>query len=308
MICKLFKGMFKTGVVTTAVLGAVAGGALLLAGPNRARAVVHQFHDKVVTSIDNAIDDPVALRGQLQELEREYPKRISAVRGDLAELNEQVRQLQREKSISERVVALADRDLVELEDMVEAARTAHAERGAGARLASITFDDKVYSFQRAANKLNRIRTTRMAHASRASDAEHDLAYLNQQAERFGEMLTQLEAERAQFQTQIFQLARQVDSIERNDRLIDLLEKRERTIERCSNFDVSSLDQLMGKLSQIRTRQEAELDVLASSRKQVSYEDMARIQLDEEKVIGSPGIDALPQDEEERTYELVPAND
>ena len=35
---------------------------------------------------DQCIDDPTAMRVKLQELEQEYPERIAAVRGDLAEL------------------------------------------------------------------------------------------------------------------------------------------------------------------------------------------------------------------------------
>ena len=91
-------------------------------------------------------------------------------------------------------------------------------------------------------------------------------------------LLQLEGERAQFQTQIQALSRQVDSIARNERLIGLLEKRNRTIEECSNYDVSTLDQLTGRLSEIRSRQEAELDMLSSHQGRTDYEDLARMEL------------------------------
>lgn len=300
MIFRFFKGMFKTSLVTTAVLVAVAGGAILIAGTDRTRAVMSHVHGQVTASIDRFIDDPVAMRVQLQALEREYPKRIAAVNADLSELNEQVRQLMREKSISERVVALADRDIEQLQRRVEEVRTASLENG-HARLAAVVFDDQIYSFRRAKSKVNNIRMTRAAHANRAADAEHDLTYLRQQAERFEDLLGQLQAERAQFQTQIFQLERQVDSIERNQRLIRLLEKRQRTLDACSSFEVTSLDQLTGKLSQIRMRQEAELEVLANSQRQVDYVEMARMQLREETLprASEPEVDS---------FELVPVGD
>ncbi len=301
MIFKFFKGMFKTSVIATAVLAAVAGGAILLAGADRTRAVVTQVHEHMTAKIDRFIDDPIAMRAQLQELEREYPKRIAAVHSDLSELKEQIRQLAREQAISERVVALTDRDLEVLEARVDEVRTANLKNG-HARLAAVVFDDQIYSLRRAKSKVHDIRLARAAHANRAADAEHDLTYLGQQEARFEELLSQLQAERAQFQTQIFQLERQVDSIERNQRLIRLLEKRQRTLDECSNFEVSSLDQLTGKLSQIRTRQEAELEVLASSQRQVDYVETALMQLQEE----TRAAQTLEQELE--TFELVPVRD
>ena len=88
----LFKTLLRVGVVTTAC----GGLALLIAGPDRASALVGQAHDTIIQHIDATIDDPVALRKQLRELEREYPERIAQVSGDLAELNEQISQLEQE--------------------------------------------------------------------------------------------------------------------------------------------------------------------------------------------------------------------
>jgi hypothetical protein len=271
------KGILRTGLIATVLIGTVAGGAALIAGPNRSHAVMDHFQETIQSSIDDALGDPVAMRSQLQELEREYPQRIAAVRGDLAELNEQMRQLEREQAISERVVALAERDLSHFEPALGQAATAVATSGGSQRLA-VAVDDKVYSYERAQSKANQIRQTRVAYSNRAADASHDLKYLEQQAGRLGDLLLQLEGERAQFQTQIQALSRQVDSIARNERLIGLLEKRNRTIEECSNYDVSTLDQLTGRLSEIRSRQEAELDMLSSHQGQTDYEDLARMEL------------------------------
>jgi len=43
----------------------------------------------------------------------------------------------------------------------------------------------------------------------------------------------------------------------------------------------SLDQITGRLHEIRARQEAELDTLASFQEQGDYEEMARLQIAEE---------------------------
>lgn len=277
---RLVKGMLRTSVIATVLVGVAAGGAVLIAGKARTRAVIDKVQTQVMHSIDAAIDDPTAARAQLRELEQKYPERISQVRGDLAELQEQIRQLKREQTVAERVVELTQRDLGELEPAVKAAASA---RAMGEVRPVVHLGEHTYTFERASSKMNQIRQTRMAYANRAADAAHDLAYLEGQGQRLEELLSQLETERAQFQAQIWQLSRQVDSIARNDRLIDMIEKRNKTIEECTRYDVSSLDQLTGRLAEIRSRQEAELDVLSNRQQQIDYEELARFEVDSSTV-------------------------
>lgn len=304
----MIRGILKTGAVLTLVGIAVAGGTYLIAGPARAQAVLGKVQTDLRDKIDRAIDDPTALRARLQQLEKEYPERIAQVRGDLAELEEQIRQLRREEAISSRVVELVEQDLALLEPQVHEAGAALARTGE-VRAALVSFDDQVYSLERAAAKLTQLRQTRVAHQSRAADASHDLTYLEQQATRLREMRDQLEAERAQFQIQLWQLERQVDSIARNQRLITLIEKRNRTLEECSRFDVVSLDQVTAKLAQLRQRQEAQLDVLSSAPRPGGYEEAARLELEAQRDLrsgadGSPASQPVPL--RSQTHDVITA--
>ena len=275
------KKTMKVGFCTVALLGLATLAAFAVAGQDRTRAVVHEIHGQVLESIDGHIDDPTALRSQLREMEQEYPKRIAQVRGDLAGLQSEIRGLEREQAISERVVALADQDLGRLEAQLAAqVRAGEAELVA---VTTVSLDGHVYSVERAQVRLHQIRSTRLAYANRAADAQHDLTYLQKQGVRLEDLLGKLEAERAEFRSQIMGLARQIDAIARNDRLIKLIEKRNRTIQECSRYEAVSLDQISGRLAQIRTRQEAELDILANAQAQTDYEDMARMQLATEEL-------------------------
>lgn len=279
-------GIFKTAfraMVVVGVAGAVlAGGTMLIAGKDRSAAILDQVRGELMDVIDDNIDDPVAMRSQLQRLEREYPKRIAQVRGDLAELRQQIRQVEHEKAISERVVALADEDLGEFEGKLAELRGVAGHAHTSSRLAShVRFDHEVYNVDRAVARVNQIRATRTAYGNRAADAGHELGYLRQQAQRFSEYLLRLETEHSEFQSQLWQLARQVDSIARNDRLIEQLDARNRTLEDCSRYKVASLDQLTQRLAEYRCRQEAELDVLTRSQRRVDYEDVARMQIETE---------------------------
>src|SRR5688572_10924556 len=69
----MFKKFVKAGLAAAAVAGLVGVGAALIAGPARSRAVLHQMQENIHGAIDQAIDDPTALRTQLEELEKEFP-------------------------------------------------------------------------------------------------------------------------------------------------------------------------------------------------------------------------------------------
>lgn len=275
-----FKKTLKVSVITAGLLGLTTVTAFAVVGKDRTKTVVHEFHTGVLDAIDARIDDPTAMRAQLREMEQEYPKRIAQVRGDLAELQHEIRELEREREISARVVSLVDDDLSRMQDAFAEQTTS----GEGlVQVRAVTLDDRVYSVDRARTRLTQMKHQRVMYANRAADAEHDLQYLQKQESRLEELLTKLEGERAEFQGQILGLARQIDAIARNDRLITLLEKRNRTIEECSRYEAVSLDQINGRLSHIKSRQEAELDVLANVEEEAAYEDLARMQIATEEL-------------------------
>jgi chromosome segregation ATPase len=273
----MIKSIFKVATGLIVLTGAGLGGALLIAGPQRTHAVIGQVHTDLLERIDANVEDPSALRGQLKALESEYPARISQVREDLSELHMQMRDLQRDQAVCERVVAMAQADLTTLEPVMTQASAMRANGGANS-VRVVAWDDKVYSYDRASNQLNQVRQTVTAYTNRAADAKHDLTYLGQQETRLADLLNTLETERAQFQSQITQLNRQVDAIARNERLISLMEDRNKTIDECSKYDAISLDNLTSRLSEVRNRQQAELDVLANTQQQLDYEDLARMQV------------------------------
>lgn len=285
----LAKTLIKTTLIGITVIGVTAGAALLTAGPNRVGAVIDQTVESVKHVIDERIDDPVALRSRLRELEAQYPERIASLRADHAELKSQILQLERERAISRRVVELADEDLAMLRPALgEASAQAASMSGVNDdRLTAVMVESRVWPVRRAQAKVRQVENTRNAHATRAADAEHSLVYLRQQSDRFEEAIGQLESEQAEFRVQLDQLNRQVDSIQRNERLIEMLAERKRTLEECESYDCASLDQVTGKLGLILDRQAAELDVLSSTADAFDYEDLARDELGRERDLAAP---------------------
>lgn len=274
----LCRTMIRTIIISAVVLGTTGAAIALVAGPERASMFAGALQDRVQSSIDAHIDDPTALRAQLRKLEAEYPERISDLTGDLAEVEHQMAQLERERSISERVVELAAADLEQVEQQLATARTD------GAALASYGGrDGRSYPLEKAMTRASQLRQTQAVYASRAQDAQRDLGYLELQASRMRDTLAQLESEHAQFEAQLWQIERQVDAIARNERLIEMMEERQRELDDHDRYQAASLDQLTGRLTELRTRQEAQLEHLSKAQNQISYEDLARMQLETERI-------------------------
>jgi chromosome segregation ATPase len=273
-------GIVRT-VVRIGVITALVGGvAVVAAGPDSVRAFLHQTRQNVKQCIDSHVSDPVALRAQLRDLEGQYPKRIAAVRGDLAEVSEQIAQLNRELEVSRRVVALADQHLQTMQGVL--AKAEQTKQGGGFQVVKVRFDDQSLSLDDAYAKANRVSQVRSAYSTKASDVERDLGYLGQQRDRLAKLLDKLEKERADFQSQLWTLDRQVDTIARNDRLIALLQDRQKTIDEQSRYEAVSLDQVTARFAEIRAKQEAKLEMFGQNSDMENYEDAARSQLDYEK--------------------------
>jgi phage shock protein A len=258
-----------------------AGSALAVMGPHRAHALIDTARTNFNATIDANIDDPIALRQQLRELESQYPGRIAEVRGDLAELTSQVGQLERERTISQRVVALAEADLHQMKSMLTKAET--AQSGNGFALVKVRFGEESLNVEQAYSKANQINQLRGAYASKAADIDTNLTVLQQQAARLGQILAQLETERADFQSQLWQLDRQVDAIARNDRMIEMLEKRQVAFDKYDGYgNVTSPDQVQGRIAKILAEQEARLNDLSLADDQNSYERKAKNELSQQE--------------------------
>jgi chromosome segregation ATPase len=272
----------KVAVISTVLLGMAGAGAYALMGRHRSEAVVNEIQDSLLESIDSHLDNPGLMRSQLRELEREYPERIAQVQSDLAEIRHEIKQLEREVAVSERVVELAGQDLERLGTQV-AAQVGSLPSEAGLQLVHVRLDGETYTPDGAQSQIERVRATRGAYASRAADARHDLGYLTKQAVRLDELLAKLQGEQTAFRAQVVGLNRQIDSIARNDRLLELLEKRNQTIEECGQYEAISLGQITTRLDQIKGRQEAQLDLFASEEHATDYEDVARQQIASEQL-------------------------
>ena len=278
-MCFLFKTLFRTAVIGAALTAAVAGGTAMIVGPDRVGAFADQVKGEITSTFDDNLDDPTVLRRNLRNIEKQYPDRIKTVRGDLYELRQEMTRLQREKGLSEKMVQLIDADLDELRPVL--AEITEAREEGHARLVSVVLNDDVMSYRRAKAKVTEIERLRAARLATAADAEHQLKYLVSQEDRFEELLGRLEEEQAELAAQIVQLENEIESVERNENLIKMLEERQQTLDEAEKFGVRSLEQFAGALERKRMQQEAELDRLFSGVETQSYEERAAASMDGE---------------------------
>ena len=212
------------------------------------RAVAHQAGTNISTIITNNVDDPVALREQLRSLEAQYPKKIATVRSDLTELQTQLAQFEHERAVAARVVALADNDLSSLQELIS---QGEAARGDSYRVVRVWHNNTKLNLEEAYAKAEKIRRLRDSYATRTGELDRDMGFLKQQEQHLGELLTTLETERTDFQSQLWQLDQQIDAVSRNERLLTMLEKRQKTIDSISPFQADSLDQVTSRIAKIR---------------------------------------------------------
>jgi chromosome segregation ATPase len=277
MFCGILKGVIRVGLIAALAGGAVA----VVAGPHRVGALVDQVRGKIQTSVDALIDDPIALRAQLRELEGQYPARIAEVRGDLDEVTRHLAQLENIREESLGVVELTSADIDSIQGLIQQGEQARAENGQ-ATIVRVKFNSSTLNMSEAYGKANRLTQIRDAYQTRATELDRDIGYVTQQKDRLGELLQQLETEQAEFRAQLWQLDRQVDTIARNERMIHILKKREARIDRQSRYTAGSLEQITGRLAQIRAEQEGKLEQFKQGSDIATYENAARFKINSKK--------------------------
>ncbi len=167
-------------IVRWGIIGGLAvGGITLLVGPQRVMACIDQLREEASTVVENLVDDPVALRRQLDELSSQYPKRIAEVRGEISRLDHQLEQFIRDEKIAIRVIELTDIDLEILRDLVEDAESTTDTRSRP----SIRFEGVRYDLDGAYSEGRRIRTVKSNYEDRLASDRRQVEIKDEQKNR-----------------------------------------------------------------------------------------------------------------------------
>lgn len=275
------KGMLRWGLVSAAVFG----GTTLLVGPDRVAAGFAQVRTTIAHVFEDFVDDPVALRRQLQGLADQYPDRIAEVRSEVAQIDVQLGQLEHDNEVAERVISLTTADLEEIRVAVTEAKDAS---DVGRKVAIRRGSFRV-GIEQAKSEARRIAGIRATYEDRTIGNEQQVAVLSNQRGRLTDILLQLEAEYGQFEEKLWQLDRQIDAIERNDRLITMTEEQQAILRDYEKLGkVGNLRQLEAKLEELRVTQEAQLQALEKHGVESNYEREAREDMAIGDIVSLPG--------------------
>ncbi len=272
---KIARTIIRWGLIS----GLALGGITLLVGPQRMAMGIAQIRAKTQETLGGMFDDPVALRMQLQGLADQYPDRIAEVRGEIAEVEHQLGQFHRDVDVASRVVALTTDDLGKIKTLVARAET---QVQSSARPVAIRYEGVRYDIDEAYTEARRINHVRLTYNDRLAHDKQQSTFLTEQKTRLVEILNKLEDEFNTYQAQLWQLDREIDTIERNDRLIELTKEQQATLDSYDKMGrVGSLKQVQAKLAQLRAEQEAKLATLAKHNFRNDYESKAEMDLNME---------------------------
>jgi hypothetical protein len=266
-------------IVRWGLIGGLAiGGVTMLVGPKRVVACFDQLREEASSIVDELIDDPVALRRQLDELAREYPKRIAEITGEVSKIDQQMELFERDESIALNVIKLTTDDLDTLKELVIVAEN---EESVGGTPVSFWFDGVRYGLENAYTKARRIRTVRANYEDRLAADRRQMKLMCEQRVRLASILEKIQHEHEQYRSQLWQLDREIDAIERNDNIIAMVEVQQQTL---SSFDRlgsgNNLDQVRSRLAEIRTVQESTILALTETGGGSDYETRARFAMSE----------------------------
>ena len=262
--------IFRWGLISTLALG----GATLLIGPQRMAAGLAHVRVKAQSIVDGTSDDPMVLRRQLAELAEDYPQRIDEVQGEIAEVNHQIGQFVHDTEVAVRVVAMTTEDLGELKTLITKAREVTG------RPVFVRFEGVRFGIDQAYGEARRIQNVRVTYGDRVACNRQQLKVLNQQKARLYEIQSKLQDEYSTFETQMWQLDRQIDAIERNARLIEMTEQLQATLAGYDHWGkLDNLKQLQAKMAELQAIQDAQLDTLAKVGIRYDHEKRAQYDLD-----------------------------
>jgi hypothetical protein len=238
-------------------------------------AVLMQAKQHVNHVIDANIDDPIALRSQLRNLEAKYPARIKEVESDLFTIQAERTGIEREFAIDQKAIEITQGKLGQLQDVL--ARGEALEQGGS--IVRINFERDRMGIDEGYRLASHYGTMLTNFQASAQEYDMYLDMLVDQENQLAELLGQLESEQQEFQSQLAQLDRQVDAIARNERLISLLEERQASFNKYDNrYTAPNSDAVKTKIATLLKDQERRIASLSVKAERISIRDAAEREL------------------------------
>jgi predicted RNase H-like nuclease (RuvC/YqgF family) len=161
-------------------------------------------------------------------------------------------------------------------DLERMALEVHSAEQTGIRTVSLIAGDEGVDLEVAYREGRRIQEIRQTYQERLVADRRQVELLTTQQERLSTLLAQIEREYADYQSQVWQLDRQIDAIERNDRLIALTASQQEILRGFdAPGDIDNLRSIESRLAELQAVQEGTLQSLTEQHRRGEYEHRAR---------------------------------
>ncbi|MEN8150489.1 MAG: hypothetical protein ABFS86_11745 [Planctomycetota bacterium] len=266
---------FTRSIIKWGVIGGLGiVGLTAIVGSTRVKTAFMSVRDHIRSNVDELVDTKVALQHEVDKLQKEYPKRIAEIRVQQRSVDRDLAQCERQLHESEEVVAVALGDLEVLRDRLD--RTDADADGLGAP--AIEFRARRLSRGAALDRAAEAADVAKSYEDRAIDLRNERKLLFDEKARLAGERAELTQEYAKFQAEVATIGRDIDSLERKEKLVALAERRRGEREDIFADRATSLTVLKDRIASRKIELEEKLKGMNSRAGSNEYEARARLRL------------------------------
>ena len=266
---------FTRSIIKWGVLGGLGIAALVaIVGSTRVKTAFMSVRDHIRSNVDELVDTKVALQHEVDKLQKEYPTRIAEIRVQQRSVDIDIAKCEGQLHESEEVVAVAIGDLEVLRQRLD-----NTDMDAdGLRTPAIEFRAQRLSRGAALSRAAEAADVAKSYEDRAIDLRNERKLLFDEKARLADERASLTQEYARFQDEVEAIGRDIDSLERKEKLVALAERRRGEHEDIFADRATSLSVLKDRISSRRIELEEKLKGLNSFGGANEYEARARLRL------------------------------
>jgi len=263
---------FIRSIIKWGVIGGLGLTALVaVVGTTRVKTAFWSIRDHIRSNVDELVDQKIALEHEVQKLKREYPQRLAEIRMQQVSVDRDIAICEKQLHVSEEAGAVARGDL-------EVRQQRLGDTDADADGVTIQFRGARLTHDAALDRAADAADYAKSYEERAVDLRKERKLLYDEKARLVGERASLEQEYARFQVEIATIGRDIDSLERKEKLVALAERRRGDQEDIFSDRASSLNVLKDRISRRKIELEEQLKGLSAMSGTNEYETRARLRL------------------------------
>lgn len=258
-------------VVAVLVVLVLAGA---IFGPGRVGELLRYVQSTAKENIDGMIPDEVKLLSDMEKLREEYPRRIAEMQSMIDDLDQQLKKIQKDHKLAIEVLALCEEDLGQLKPQLETATS--DDSSSALPVTAIEFRGAAFSYSQALDRSRKILNIKEMYHNRAEASTESVGLLQSERDRLKAELMELRQEYDQFLAEYRSMAREIDLIRHNQKLIEIAGRRENLDRLDASGWIRSLDAIKRAIDQRKTEQRERLRSYRLGNRVEEYETRARL--------------------------------